>query len=428
MERLSGDAGANGGVVVEPMPGYAELFSRGYAVMLGALRDCRACGVELSRRTLVDNARITGAEVALFLACAVLWTVTRRALTARVFQPLACWCRLQPRDAAKMPESAWKLTFFSVSWSYSAYLLFQTQYPFFHDPPSAFHGWRREMTVPTDIAVAYLLQGSFYGHSIYATVYMDVWRRDSIVMVTHHIITLALITFSYAFRYHNIGVLVLFLHDVNDIQLEFTKLNVYFKSRAGGYHPANNIISNLGCISFSITWFWFRLYWFPLKVLYATFVSSLSSVPDIPFYFFFNGLLFMLLLMNIYWFLYIVLFVVKVLTGKMREVNDVREYEEYEEEEEEEEEEGEEGGASEHTRWRRGPSQLCERQLDSKTCSILRVTHQVEAESPGGVAGADASRKSRIHLHVGFDSTSKIHTNVTQKVVLEPGLVPLLLN
>ena len=49
--------------------------------------------------------------------------------------------------------------------------------------------------------------------------------------------------------------------------------------------------------------FWFRLYWFPLKVLYATCVSSLQLVPNIPFYFFFNALLLALLLMNIYWFL-----------------------------------------------------------------------------------------------------------------------------
>lgn len=201
-----------------------------------------------------------------------------------------------------------------------------------------------------------------------------------------------------AFRYHNVGILVLFLHDINDIQLEFTKLNIYLKSRGGGYHLLNDVLSNMGSVSFSITWsvsakycicslllshqfwtvnseltkvnahqlcflsftslrFWFRLYWFPLKVLYATCVSSIQSVPTIPFYFFFNALLFALLLMNIYWFLvrtaqivclgsvcptlqlsfalfrrccaqFIVIFVVKVL--KVKEVNDVREYEEEE--------------------------------------------------------------------------------------------------
>lgn len=49
--------------------------------------------------------------------------------------------------------------------------------------------------------------------------------------------------------------------------------------------------------------FWFRLYWFPLKVLYATCHCSLRAVPDIPFYFFFNALLLLLTLMNLYWFL-----------------------------------------------------------------------------------------------------------------------------
>ncbi|XP_048845265.1 ceramide synthase 1-like isoform X2 [Brienomyrus brachyistius] len=312
----------------EPMPGYAELISRGYAVMLAALKGCTDCGWELSRSTLMTNAHITWVELALFLLCTVFWTAMRGGMTAYVFQPLARWSRLQPKDAAKMPESAWKLTFYTLAWSYSAYLLFFAGYSFFQDPGSAFHGWQSGMRVPCDIAIAYLIQGSFYGHSIYATLYMDAWRRDSIVMLAHHLITLALIAFSYAFRYHNVGVLVLFLHDISDVQLELTKLNVYFKSRGGGRHLINEVVSNLGCVSFSFSWFWFRLYWFPLKVLYATCITSLEAVPNIPLYFFFNFLLFLLLLMNIYWFLFILLFVAKVLTGRMKELSDVREYEE----------------------------------------------------------------------------------------------------
>ncbi|KAM9504217.1 ceramide synthase 1-like isoform 2-T3 [Salvelinus alpinus] len=312
---------------VEPMPGYADLITRASTVMPSALRGCSTCGLELSKRTLLDNAYITWTEIGLFFICAIMWTQIRRGLTECLFQPFAQWCSLQPKDSAKMPESSWKLVFYTMSWSYSTYLLFFTNYTFFHDPPSVFYEWKRGMTVPTDIAIAYLIQGSFYGHSIYATVYMDAWRKDSTVMVVHHVITLALITFSYAFRFHNIGLLVLFLHDINDIQLEFTKLNVYFKTRGGGYYLINDILSNMGSVSFSITWFWFRLYWFPLKVLYATCVSSLQSVPNIPFYFFFNSLLLTLLCMNIYWFLYIVAFVAKVLTGQMKDVKDLREYE-----------------------------------------------------------------------------------------------------
>lgn len=85
-------------------------------------------------------------------------------------------------------------------------------------------------------------------------------------------------------------------------------------------------------------------------------------MPDIPYYFFFNALLLLLTLMNVYWFLvspalrailrpamslcagakglwqsqgftgafsfpqYIVAFAAKVLTGQMRELEDLREY------------------------------------------------------------------------------------------------------
>uniref|UniRef100_A0A8C9PTX2 Ceramide synthase 1 n=1 Tax=Spermophilus dauricus TaxID=99837 RepID=A0A8C9PTX2_SPEDA len=218
-----------------------------------------------------------------------------------------------------MPESAWKFLFYLGCWSYSAYLLFGTDYPFFHDPPSVFYDWMPGMAVPRDIAAAYLLQGSFYGHSIYATLYMDAWRKDSVVMLIHHVVTLVLIVSSYAFRYHNVGILVLFLHDISDVQLEFTKLNIYFKARGGSY-------ARIFPDPLSARRFWFRLYWFPLKVLYATFHSSLLAVPDIPFYFFFNALLLLLTVMNLYWFLYIVAFAAKVLTGQMRELKDLREY------------------------------------------------------------------------------------------------------
>ncbi|XP_065773455.1 ceramide synthase 1 isoform X1 [Muntiacus reevesi] len=319
-------AAAAGSAGPEPMPSYAQLVQRGWGSALAAARGCADCGWGLARRGLAEHAHLAPPELLLLALGALGWTVLRSAATSRLFRPLAKRCRLQPRDAAKMPESAWKFLFYLGAWSYSTYLLFGTDYPFFHDPPSVFYDWKTGMAVPRDIAVAYLLQGSFYGHSIYATLYLDAWRKDSVVMLVHHVVTLVLIVSSYAFRYHKVGILVLFLHDISDVQLEFTKLNVYFKSRGGAHHRLHALAADLGCLSFCLSWFWFRLYWFPLKVLYATSYCSLRSVPDIPFYFFFNALLLLLTLMNLYWFLYIVAFAAKVLTGQVRELKDVREY------------------------------------------------------------------------------------------------------
>ncbi|XP_012664847.1 ceramide synthase 1 [Otolemur garnettii] len=269
----------------EPMPSYAQLVQQGWGSALAAARGCADCGWGLARRGLAEHAHLAPPELLLLALGALGWTALRSAATARLFRPLAKRYRLQPRDAAKMPESAWKFLFYLGSWSYSTYLLFGTDYPFFHDPPSVFYD-----------------------------------------VLFHHVEWVEMREGTQLERYHNVGILVLFLHDINDVQLEFTKLNIYFKSRGGSYHGLHALAADLGCLSFGFSWFWFRLYWFPLKVLYATSHCSLRSVPDIPFYFFFNTLLLSLTLMNLYWFLYIVAFAAKVLMGQVRELKDLREY------------------------------------------------------------------------------------------------------
>lgn len=81
--HTSGDAGS---LEVEPMPGYLDFVTRASSVMLGAWRDCSSCGLELTKRTLLDNAYITWTEIALFFFCAFLWTQVRRGLTQSLFK------------------------------------------------------------------------------------------------------------------------------------------------------------------------------------------------------------------------------------------------------------------------------------------------------------------------------------------------------
>lgn len=83
---MGGHTGGTGPVEVEPMPGYLDLISRASTVMLGAWRDCSTCGLELTKRTLLDNAYITWVEISLFFFCAFLWTQIRRGLTESLFK------------------------------------------------------------------------------------------------------------------------------------------------------------------------------------------------------------------------------------------------------------------------------------------------------------------------------------------------------
>uniref|UniRef100_H0XYL4 Ceramide synthase 1 n=1 Tax=Otolemur garnettii TaxID=30611 RepID=H0XYL4_OTOGA len=312
----------------EPMPSYAQLVQQGWGSALAAARGCADCGWGLARRGLAEHAHLAPPELLLLALGALGWTALRSAATARLFRPLAKRYRLQPRDAAKMPESAWKFLFYLGSWSYSTYLLFGTDYPFFHDPPSVFYEWLKGMRlVPCPLSYGHWTSSSSYLCFTFAWVQLDNKTKKEKMKLLTHVGTVrqdeGVVGWEW---YHNVGILVLFLHDINDVQLEFTKLNIYFKSRGGSYHGLHALAADLGCLSFGFSWFWFRLYWFPLKVLYATSHCSLRSVPDIPFYFFFNTLLLSLTLMNLYWFLYIVAFAAKVLMGQVRELKDLREY------------------------------------------------------------------------------------------------------
>ena len=104
------------------------------------------------------------------------------------------------------------------------------------------------------------------------------------------------------YRYHKIGLLVLFVHDVTDILLEFTKCNAYIKKRNGNIYRCNEYLANFGFVAFTASWFLFRLYWFPLKILYASSVLSYRAYRRGAGLYSINFLLWFLLILDIYWF------------------------------------------------------------------------------------------------------------------------------
>jgi ceramide synthetase len=56
------------------------------------------------------------------------------------------------------------------------------------------------MIIPFDIKLIYIVECGFYIHSTYATLFMDARRKDFYVMIAHHVLTLMLISISYALR------------------------------------------------------------------------------------------------------------------------------------------------------------------------------------------------------------------------------------
>lgn len=55
-------------------------------------------------------------------------------------------------------------------------------------------------------------------------------------------------------RYTNVGVLILFLHDITDIVLEGTKLLLYYKTKGGMWYRIGDVGSTVGFILFGLAW------------------------------------------------------------------------------------------------------------------------------------------------------------------------------
>ena len=100
----------------------------------------------------------------------------------------------------------------------------------------------------------------------------EVRRKDTNVMICHHIATIFLITFSLGMRFWQIGCLVLFCHDICDIFLDASKIFVYIQNRPGASNSTKiicEVVKTLGFVCFVLSWILFRFHFYPRKALYS---------------------------------------------------------------------------------------------------------------------------------------------------------------
>lgn len=170
-------------------------------------------------------------------------------------------------------------------------------------------------------------------HCVYASLFLEVIRKDFVVMMLHHVLTVSLLLYSFIARFHKIGLLVLFLQDIGDIVLELGKTSFYFKERRGKSHAIPEYFANFFFAVFTMQHVLFRLYWFPTKVIYSSMHVSVIIHPAGPGYLPFNIMLVALYIMQVYWFKFIVRLLIKILVYK-ESVRDEREYDESEDKKE----------------------------------------------------------------------------------------------
>ena len=105
----------------------------------------------------------------------------------------------------------------------------------------------------------YVHKMSFYLYELVNTLTVGRHREDFPEYVLHHLMTWALILFSYSMNYIPIGAVILLVHDVSDIPATTLKLVV---------DTTSSLVESLVFGWLLISWAYFRLYVFPVRIIY----------------------------------------------------------------------------------------------------------------------------------------------------------------
>ena len=120
--------------------------------------------------------------------------------------------------------------------------------------------------------VFYAAQLAVWIYTGFVCAFLDERKKDFLVMMAHHVITVALVGFSASHNFIAIGLIVLWVHDVSDIFVDLLKLTNYF-----GLHGLKGmLIVELSFASCLIAWVYFRLFQYPAICLRASLVGGLA--------------------------------------------------------------------------------------------------------------------------------------------------------
>ncbi|KAL3814228.1 hypothetical protein ACJIZ3_015496 [Penstemon smallii] len=276
--------------------------------------------------TLNGGPNVSHFVVALYFSFA--FVAARFLLDRFIFRRLAIWLLsrgttpLKLNEATKSKivkcsESMWKLTYYATV----EYCVLATTFndPWFRDIKQYFRGWpNQELKLP--LKLIYMCQCGFYIYSSAALLTWETRRKDFTVMMSHHIVTVILLAYSYIAGFFRIGAVVLALHDASDVFMEAAKIFKYAENELGA-----SVCFGL----FALTWLVLRLIFFPFWVIrsssyYLMEVLHLSEPYDLGLYYVFNTMLLTLLVFHIYWWKLICAMIIRQLKNRGKVGEDVR--------------------------------------------------------------------------------------------------------
>ncbi|KAF1335482.1 Longevity-assurance protein, partial [Globisporangium splendens] len=158
----------------------------------------------------------------------------------------------------------------------------------------------------------YITQLAIWIYTAFSCKFLEEIRKDYFVMMSHHVVTIALVTWSYVVGFLPVGVIVLLLHDLSDVPLDMLKMANYLKLEG----LRGLFVSELMFVVLLVDWSYFRIYLYPTKLLYTAMIenreasmtmedahdfTNLFPYPGPPSWLLFNVLLSTLYCLHIWW-------------------------------------------------------------------------------------------------------------------------------
>ncbi|XP_032801817.1 ceramide synthase 6-like [Petromyzon marinus] len=230
-------------------------------------------------------------------------TVTKRPDSARIkgyskqldldVRTIEHWFRQRrnqekPSLVTKFSESLWRFCFYFGIFCFGLQYLWKT--PWLWDTK---HCWYNYPYQPLTAGLFwyYIVELAFYWSLMFSQ-FVDIKRKDFVIMLVHHLATVSLVSFSYVTNMVRVGTLVLCLHDAADFLLETAKMANYAKFQK----LCDTMFALFGLVFIST-----RLVLYPLWILNSTMFESWEIVGPYPSWWVFNPLLLLLQVLHAIW-------------------------------------------------------------------------------------------------------------------------------
>lgn len=191
-----------------------------------------------------------------------------------------------PSEVSRFSETSWRGLYYLGIFCYGLYILWDK--PWFRDTKQCYVGHPRQH-VSGEVWFYYMVSIGFYISLILQAMW-DVKRKDFVVHMVHHGVTVALLAMSWTLNMVRIGSLVLCLHDFADYWLEGAKLAKYVKS-----HLLAVVLYNV----FTVVWLVTRLGVYPYKLIRSSLFEAFSTY--CPMFYISNTMLILLLVIHVIW-------------------------------------------------------------------------------------------------------------------------------